>query len=115
MKRLLAIGLALVGVAVGGGRGGAPRQRAAGGWGVAVAGGRADAHGKRSSCGWSAAASCDVGEVAYAEQVMTGYRAEVRTRMVQRAVARVVTREVEEAYAWQETVAVSVPVKQMQT
>src|SRR5436309_1355484 len=58
---------------------------------------------------------CASAGVTYVEQVMTGYRAEVRTRAVTRTVSRVVTREVEEAYQYTEMVPVTVAEKQTRT
>ena len=52
---------------------------------------------------------------AYPGQVVTAYRAELRTRVVNRAVSRVVTREVPETYTYTECVTVTVPQRQAVT
>src|SRR4051794_27639433 len=61
------------------------------------------------------AADACAGGVTYVDQVMTGYRAETRTRTVSRMVSRVVTREVEEAYTYTEQVPVTTPEKRTRT
>src|SRR5262249_28890824 len=53
--------------------------------------------------------------VTYVDQVMTGYRAETRTRTGNRSVSSVVTREVDEPYTWTEQVPVTVAEKRTRT
>src|SRR5262245_29281665 len=78
---------------------------------------RAEARGKRSGCGgyattsagWEGYAAPYCAEVSYAEQTVTAYRSEVRTRTVERTVTRVVPKQVAEGYTYPELVAVTTP------
>src|SRR5262249_23942829 len=55
------------------------------------------------------------GGVTYVDQVMTGYRAETRTRTASRMVSRVVTREVNDPYTYTEMVPVTVAERRTRT
>src|SRR4051812_9304645 len=68
---------------------------AASGGAVYSTAGYANGAAMAGDCGVSASAG-----VSYVDQVMTGYRNEVRTRTVNQTVSRLVTREVEEAYTY---------------
>ena len=59
-------------------------------------------HPREKACG---------GGVTYVDQVMTGCRAETRTRTVSRMVSKMVTREVQEQYTYTEQVPVTEEVR----
>jgi hypothetical protein len=71
---------------------------------------------RRSGCApVVACASPAPSGVACVEQTVTAYRPEIRTRVVNRQVQRLVTREVEESFTYTEMVTVSTPTKRTVT
>ncbi|MGL4549630.1 MAG: hypothetical protein ACRC33_00470, partial [Gemmataceae bacterium] len=82
--------------------------------GSAVAGGAAASSASGPALSSGSADGCG-GGVSYVDQVVTGYRAETRTRTVNQTVSRLVTREVPETYTYTENVPVTVAEKQTRT